>query len=67
MWNGGWNGSVVIAKPMPAPGVVWDNSSVAGRPMPVQFPDLAPVTAPPDAVPGNDNGSAKAPDAMEAP
>jgi hypothetical protein len=47
MWNGGWSGGVGIAKPMPAP---------IARPMPVPI-DQGLVTAPPDAVPGNDNGS----------
>jgi hypothetical protein len=32
MWNGGWNGGggMVIAKPMPAPGVVWNDSMGGG-------------------------------------
>jgi hypothetical protein len=30
MWNGGWGGAVGIAKPMPAPGVVWNDTMGGG-------------------------------------
>jgi hypothetical protein len=47
MWNGGWGGGIGIAKPMPAPGVVWNDTS--GGAVTDDSPSGGGEIVPPDA------------------